>query len=127
MSYEEREQWVAFLIHNLYDGRSGGSGVLKPVEYQHFREQNHVFSEDIGSASEDVLWSTLEATEQFDGANVTPNTFRLLGVAPLLGRSITAEDAKAGAPPVFVMSYKLWQGAIAPDTRLLWPSIVLHR
>lgn len=124
--YKDAWQIATFVIHNLDTARPGGRGFLKPAEYLEFREQNHVFSEDIGGGVEDVLLTTAEGTEQFDGAYVTPNTFSFLGVAPLLGRAITPEDARPGAPPVFVMSYKMWQRRFYRDQTILGRTFVLN-
>src|ERR1700720_3227054 len=76
--YRDAGQIAAFDIHNLDDARPGGRQAMKPAEYLEFRAQNHVFSEDIGGGNSDVLWSTREGTEQFDGAYITPNTFQFL-------------------------------------------------
>ncbi len=124
--YQDADQIATFDIHDLENARPGGRGWLKPAEYLEFREQNHVFSEDIGGGVEDVLWTTGEGTEQLDGAYVTPNTFRFLGVAPLLGRPITPEDAKPAAPPVFVMSYKMWQRRCNRDPTILGRTFLLN-
>ncbi|MEO8373342.1 MAG: ABC transporter permease [Candidatus Solibacter sp.] len=107
--YKNPEQIAAFAIHDLDSSRPGGRTFMKAAEYLEFQQQNHVFSEDTGGGNEDVLWTTGVGTEQFDGAYVTPNTFVFLGVAAQIGRGLLPEDAKPGAPPVFVMSYKLWR------------------
>lgn len=39
---------------------------------------------------------------------VTPNTFRLLGVAPAVGRDFRPEDAQPGADPVVVLRHDVW-------------------
>jgi putative ABC transport system permease protein len=39
---------------------------------------------------------------------VSPNTFALLGVAPLLGRDFTAADAVPGAPQVAMLNHRFW-------------------
>ena len=39
---------------------------------------------------------------------VTPNTFRLLGVAPAIGRDFRLEDARPGAEPVVVLRHDVW-------------------
>ncbi len=70
--YKDADEIATFDIHDLDNARPGGRGWLKPAEYLEFREQNHVFSEDIGGGVEDVLWTSGEGTEQFDGAYVTP-------------------------------------------------------
>ena len=60
------------------------------------------------------------------GAVVTANTFDYLGVPPLLGRTITQEDGSPGAPPVFVMNYRLWQREFAGDPRIVGKIFILN-
>ena len=80
----------------------------------------------IGGYGGDVLWNSGEGTEQFDAGYVTPNTFQFLSVPALLGRGIVPEDARPGAPPVFVMAYKLWSGRFFRDPSLLGKVYVLN-
>jgi putative ABC transport system permease protein len=124
--YKEAERIAAFRIHDLDSGRPGGRSFFKAADYREFRRGNHVFSDDTGGGNEDVLWTTPEGTEQFDGGYLTPNSFDFLGVAPLLGRGINAEDGKPGAPPVFVMSYKMWMKRFSGDPKILGRSFVLN-
>src|SRR6266436_3145004 len=84
-----------------------------------FKEQNHTFQDVIGLAYTGVHYRGTGATEQFFGGWVTPNTFEFLGIKPLLGRQITHEDGKAGSPPVFVMSYRLWSKLFNRDPKIL--------
>jgi predicted permease len=42
-------------------------------------------------------------------AEITASAFRITGVPPLLGRPLVEADEQAGAPPVVVLSHKLWQ------------------
>ena len=44
-----------------------------------------------------------------DGIWVTGDYFRTLGVSPLLGRVISADDDRRGCAPVAVISYAFWQ------------------
>jgi putative ABC transport system permease protein len=46
---------------------------------------------------------------RLEGVAVTPELLSLLGAEPLLGRLISADDVKEGAPQVLVLSYGLWQ------------------
>jgi len=57
------------------------------------------------------------APERVRAYRVTADTFPLLGVAPLIGRTLEARDARPGAPQVAVLSHALWQRrfAGAPD------------
>ena len=73
-----------------------------------------------------MLYTTKEGTEQFDGGLVTGNLFRFLGVPALIGRTLTEEDARPGAPPVFVMSYKMWTKRFNQDPKILGRNFVFN-
>ena len=47
--------------------------------------------------------------QRYTGAYVTPDFFRIVGVAPLAGRDFTAADNRVGAEKVAIISYELWQ------------------
>jgi putative ABC transport system permease protein len=46
-------------------------------------------------------------------AEMTASGFRIAGVAPLLGRYLADDDERAGAPPVVVIGYEVWQQRFA--------------
>ncbi|MBA3317335.1 MAG: ABC transporter permease [Gemmatimonadales bacterium] len=50
---------------------------------------------------------------------VTGELFPTLGVAPLLGRTLSAEDDRIGAAPVAVLSEGLWQRRFGRDSSVL--------
>jgi putative ABC transport system permease protein len=50
---------------------------------------------------------------------VTGDLFSTLGVAPLLGRTLSAEDDRVGAAPVAVLSEGLWQRQFGRDSAVL--------
>ena len=57
---------------------------------------------------------------------MTGNTFRFLGVPAALGRTLAPADAQPGAPPVFVMSHKMWMKHWNGDPAILGRSFVLN-
>jgi putative ABC transport system permease protein len=83
------------------------------------REQNQVFENIVGYIVEMVLANDGSQMYQFSSTRVTSDAFDFYGVPPFLGRSITPEDGKPGAPPVFVMSYKTWKGVFREDPKIL--------
>ncbi len=46
--------------------------------------------------------------ENYRCAQITANTFAVLGQKPILGRDFLPEDERPGAPPVAILSYSLW-------------------
>jgi putative ABC transport system permease protein len=67
---------------------------------------------------------TLPVREGADGVNlkvalVTGNLFSVLGVTPLLGRNLHAQDDSIAAAPVVAISYELWQRRYGRDPSVL--------
>jgi putative ABC transport system permease protein len=58
-----------------------------------------------------------ETPERFQGAWLTPSVLRLLGVQPILGRTLLDEDDVPGAQPVALIGHGMWQRRFqgAPD------------
>ena len=92
---------------------------FRTPEFRDYYQHSEAFDAVIGNVSTDVLYTTPEGTQRFNGHLVTANTFELLGVAPLLGRTMLPADYQPGAPPVFVMRYKTWISRFAGDPKIL--------
>jgi putative ABC transport system permease protein len=60
-----------------------------------------------------------EEPERFSGAGVTGAYFTILGVAPALGRTFTAEDDRPGVPTAVVLSHRLWTRRFGADPRVI--------
>src|SRR5262245_34111709 len=88
---------------------------LAPEEVVDFKEQNHSFEDLIAYSLLEIFYNGREGTQWNLGARVTPNTFEFLGVKPLLGRQIGLADGDPTAPPVFVMSYGMWEKEFGQD------------
>jgi putative ABC transport system permease protein len=91
------------------------------------REQNQVFENIVGyiTAGGIVLANDGSQLYQFYDARVTSDAFDFYGVSPLLGRGIAPEDGKPGAPPVFVMSNKTWNGVFHADPKILGKTLTI--
>jgi putative ABC transport system permease protein len=75
-----------------------------------WREQARSFEgiEGVGFGG-DVLAHDESGARVLRGMRFTPGLPAFLGVAPLLGRGFTLDDAEAGAPAVVILSYEMWQ------------------
>src|SRR5262249_42210819 len=121
--YKNADRLAIFMVY------SGGQTRAWPYPvsgFLDFKEENHTFEDMVGLYYRDVRYSGPEGADEFFGGWVTPDAFDFLGVQPLLGRSITTEDAKPGAPPVFVMSYRLWSKRFRRDPSVLGTTQTLN-
>jgi predicted permease len=91
-----------------------------------FKQYNHTFADMFGLVYREVHFTLSHSTEEVSGGSVTPGTFESLGIPPLLGRPLTLEDAKPGASPVFVISYRLWTKFFDRDPNILGSTYSLN-
>jgi putative ABC transport system permease protein len=59
-------------------------------------------------------------------AQVSGEFFDVLGVRPVLGRSLRVDDDRVGALPVAVLSHAVWQRVYAGDPSAIGRQIVVH-
>jgi predicted permease len=60
-----------------------------------------------------------EGAQAHPGEFVSGNYFRMFGIGAFAGRTLTPEDDRAGAPPVAVMSYRLWRERYGSDPAVI--------
>ncbi len=63
--------------------------------------------------------------ERLQGVRTDTNLFALLGLRPILGRTFVSDDEGADAPPVVVLSERLWARRFAADPALIGRTIVI--
>jgi len=105
-------------------GDDGDFALFSFEAYQYFRAHTPEFSDlaalQAGNANLGVRRvGSAAPVDTRNGEYVSGNFFRTLGVQPWIGRLMTDEDDKEGAPPVAVMSYRIWQEKYGSD-----PSVV---
>ncbi|MGA8598947.1 MAG: ABC transporter permease [Bryobacteraceae bacterium] len=124
--YRQAERIVSVQVHDLQRSEPGGRGAYTTPEFLEIRRQTHTLEETVGINNLDVLYTTREGTERLQGVRVTSNTFDFLGIQPIRGRGLHLDDGKAGAPPVFVMSYKMWSKYCNRDPQVLGKTFLLN-
>ena len=92
--------------------------------YEYFRDNSKGFSElaAFQAAEPDFGIRRVGSAEpalSYPGEFVSGNYFTMFGVRPSAGRLFTGNDDQSGAPPVAVMSYRLWQQKYGSD-----PSVI---
>ncbi|HSA56405.1 MAG TPA: ABC transporter permease [Gemmatimonadaceae bacterium] len=98
---------------------------LSAAEYLDYRAMDRQF-EDVG------LWTTTgevaitgggDAPESVNAVAMTANLLPVLGMAPLHGRTFTAEEDVPGGPAVAMLGYDLWQRRYGGDASLVGRTI----
>ncbi|HZS55271.1 MAG TPA: ABC transporter permease [Bryobacteraceae bacterium] len=118
--YTDGQRLAAINIVDSSTHDQFGRQFFSPPEFLDYAEQNHIYDRVIGVRQDRVLITGLSSNpESFQAARVTGNTFQFLGLPPLVGRAATPADAEPGAPPVFVLSYKVWQGRFSGDPNIV--------
>ncbi|MEZ5316181.1 MAG: ABC transporter permease [Vicinamibacterales bacterium] len=82
---------------------------VAPATFLDWRSQNQVFDRMAAYGTSSATWTDQETPDRLQGAIVSWDLFQLLGVAPELGGSFTADQDLPDAPNVVVISHTLWQ------------------
>ena len=95
-------------------------------QYLELRERSTIFNGVIASTVSDVEWTGRETPQRLRGNHGPFDTFDVMGVAPLVGRTPTVGDAASGAPAVVVLGYRFWQRQFGGDPAVLGEHLVLN-
>lgn len=96
-----------------------------PGNYTDWQRRARSFSDIAATRGTTASLTGDGAPEQVRGRGVTANFFRVLGVTPRLGRTITAEEDRAGAA-VVVISHRLWQRRYAGDPSIVGRTLLMN-
>src|SRR5215208_3353725 len=95
-------------------------------QFLEIAQRNTIFEGVVASTVSDVLWVGEGDPQRLRGNYGTFNTFDVMGVPPLIGRTPAAADAQAGAEPVVVLGYRFWQRQFAGDPTVLGRQLRLN-
>ena len=95
---------------------------VSPPDFREWQEQARSFTAMAAAFTGQVDLTGREAPEQIPVLRVDGGLFRLLGVRPALGRTLTPEDARGR---VVVLTHRLWQRRFGGDPGILGQSLRL--
>jgi len=96
----------------------GVNGQVASMDFEEMRGQQRSFEAMAGYISGSTVNCTVDGSpKRYTGAYITDPFFRILGVAPAIGRDLRPEDNVAGAPKVAILGHGVWQKDFggAPD------------
>ena len=115
------------MVLNESSGPGQDYSVALP-DYFDWRNDNTVFEHLAATRKESRNLSGVPGREpeRVSCASVTRNFFNIVGLPPKIGRTFSEDEDKIGAPPVVVISDRLWQRAFNRDRTVLGQAITLH-
>jgi putative ABC transport system permease protein len=125
LPYQDSERLV------LLDETAPKQGIASMgVSFPNFldwQEQNRVFTgvAAYGGGDDYTLTGSGEP-EELSGASVSYNTFEVLGVAPILGRTFTAEEDRPKNDLVVILSHELWERRFGAKPNVIGQKITLN-
>jgi putative ABC transport system permease protein len=122
--YKDVDQLMSVRVSNL--AQRGGRTGYSVDQFLDIADRNTIFTGVIASTISDVLWTGNGDPQRLRGNHGTFNTFEVMGVPPLIGRTPTPADAQAGAEPVVVLGYRFWQRQFGGDATVLGRQLRLN-
>lgn len=99
------------------------------LSYPEFRDWRKATSLDGMAAVNGMRVSLSDQSglpESFTGTQISSNGFKLIGQKPAIGRDFTSADEAAGAPPVAILTYGLWERRYGKDPMLIGRTIRIN-
>src|SRR5947209_12457108 len=64
--------------------------------------------------------------QRYTGGYVTEDVFKIIGVAPIMGRDFTAADNQPGSPKVTILGHEIWQRDFNSDRNIIGQSVRIN-
>lgn len=105
----------------------GGDGPVSPADYLDYKKDVRAF-QDMAAAQ---VWGAILTQggrpQQIPGLCITANMLKLLGVAPMLGRSFRSDEEHGANSRVLLLSYGLWERTFSGDRNIVGKLVSLDR
>lgn len=125
LPFQRADELVDVAEHHADLCTGCGVGTSYPT-FLDLRERTRAFIEMGAYGTRDYVLSGRGDAQRLTGTAVSHELFPLLGVMPALGRGILAEEDRAGASSVVLLSHELWRGSFQSDRGVLGSTVRLN-
>jgi putative ABC transport system permease protein len=98
---------------------------ISMADFDDWRSMSSVFENTVAYQTDSVTQTGQGQAQALAMRRVTSGLFPTLGVKPLLGRAITADDDKPGAAPVVMLGDAFWVSKFGRDPNVIGKQLVL--
>ncbi|HET9985920.1 MAG TPA: ABC transporter permease [Longimicrobiales bacterium] len=113
LPYPHPERLVRLWLHNPRQGID--KDITSYPDFLAWREGGRSFERIVAVRTPTLNLTGVGEPEELRGAAVTEGYFPMLGVAPALGRTFTAEEESPDGAPAVVLSHELWATRFGGD------------
>jgi putative ABC transport system permease protein len=112
---------------NAQNNNFGIGTIPTAQDYLDLKAAQKSFSQMAGYLSGSTINVTYKNNPQrYTGAYVTDEIFKMIGVAPIMGRDFNADDNKPGAEKVTILGHDIWQRDFNGDPHIVGQSIRIN-
>lgn len=124
LPFADAERLVTVQSTNAGAGvRRGGTAYPDLVDYQ---AESRAVAPIVGVSNRSLTFSDTDEPERVRGSAVSWQLFSMLGIAPAIGRDFTADDDRAGAAPVLLLSDELWRRRYNADPAVVGRALLVN-
>ncbi len=113
------------MVTNVHERRGEDRWSMSFADFEDMKRESRSFRDLATYYDRSITLTGSEDAERLNAAQVSANTFNVLGLTPVHGRSFLPEDGRAGAPLVTVLSHGLWERRFGADTAILGTTLTL--
>src|SRR5262245_16726832 len=121
--FPHSERIVMVYENNL--GKGWNRFYVAAANYLDWKDRTRVFDHIAAFTGGDYVVTGGETPERMRGARVSADLFPTLGIAPEIGRTLTASDDAPGAPPVAVIGHQIFAERFGSNPRILERTLTL--
>ena len=114
-------------LHSVYEQQVRALGGVSYPDLLDLQSRLRSFEGVAGLIRVNFTLSTEREADRLVGCYVTPELFRLLDVAPVLGRHFTFEDAAPpGVETTVILTHGLWQSRFGGDASIVGRAVTIN-
>lgn len=101
--------------------------IYSPSQFNEIAQNTTIFTGVTASTISNVVLTGSGEPQRLRGNYITPNTFDVLGVEPILGRASAEDDVQPGHGEVALLSYRYWQAHYGGSPSILGRVLTLDK
>jgi putative ABC transport system permease protein len=124
LPFADAERVFALRQHNRTRGIE--RALVSPANFFDLRERGGSFERMAAADPWSLDYVGIDGADRVQAWRVTDGFFDVLGVPPLMGRTLRADDYTATGGPVVVLTYSAWQSRFGGDPAIVGKTIAFN-